>query len=115
MNRDGRAMLIKKDETEGMYGFGAVAHDGIAAKKSRNTHVLTAFAVGLCTAVLAVVAAVSPVGHATASPLPGQSIAAPDTFGVAAIAAFGIATFAGAVMLLMPVLMSRKQNRRNRR
>jgi hypothetical protein len=108
-------MLIKKDDIEGLYGFGAVPRDGNAAMKRNNTHVLSLFAVALCAAVLTVVVAVLLVGQATASPLLNQTVDVPQTLGVAAIAAFGLATFACAVMLLMPVLISRKFHRGNRR
>jgi len=108
-------MLIKTEETDGLYGFGAVAGDGHTAQKRRNTHVLWFFAVALSTAVLAVMNAVLPVGQATAGPLPDQVVNAPHTLGVAAIAAFGLAAFACAVMLLVPALLSRTSRRRNRR
>lgn len=108
-------MLIKTEETDGLYGFGAVAGDGNTAQERRNTHVLWFVAVALSTAVLAVMIAVLPVGHATAGPLPDQVVNAPHTLGVAAIAAFGLAAFACAVMLLVPALLSRASHRRNRR
>ena len=107
-------MLIIHEETDGLYGFGAVARSGNAAQKRRNTHVLSFFAVALGTAVLTVMVAVLPVGQATASPLLSQTVGASHTLGVAAIAAFGLATFAAAIMLLMPALISRKIRGRNR-
>ncbi len=107
-------MLINNDETDGLYGFGAVASSGNTAQKRRNTHVLSFFAVALGTAVLTVMVAVLPAGQATASPLLNQTVGASHTLGIAAIAVFGLATFAAAVMLLMPVLISRKFRRRSR-
>jgi hypothetical protein len=106
--------LIKYNETDSLYGFGAVARDGNSAQIRRNTHMLSFFAVALSTAVLTVMVAVLPIGQATASPLPNQAVNAPHTLGVVAIAAFGLATFACAIMLLVPILMSRKSRRRNR-
>ncbi|MEO9873325.1 MAG: hypothetical protein ABJM26_08550 [Anderseniella sp.] len=108
-------MLIKSSETDGLYGFGAAARDGNSAHNRRNTHMLSFFAVALSTAVLTVMVAVLPIGQATASPLPNQAGSAPHTLGVAAIAAFGLATFACAIMLLVPVLLSRRSRRRSRR
>lgn len=115
MNRDARIMMIKNDETDGLYGFGAAARTGVCAQKRRNTHMLSFFVVALSTAVLAVLAAVLPMGAATASPLLTQAGNAPHTLGVAAIAAFCLSTIVCAVMLIVPVLASRRSRRRFRR
>ena len=114
MNRDVRTMLIKKTETDSLYGFGAVACDGKSAQKRKNTHMLTFFAAALSTAVFAVMVAVLPIDPATAGPLLNQAGAAPNTLGVAAIAAFAFSTIVCAVMLVVPVVASRKSRRRSR-
>ncbi len=107
-------MLIKKTETDSLYGFGAVARDGNSAQKRRNTHILSFFAAALSTAVLAVMVAVLPIGRATASPLLSQAVNAQHTLGAAAIATFAVSTIVCAVMLVAPVLASRKSRRRSR-
>lgn len=105
-------MLIKKTETDSLYGFGAVACAGNSAQKRRNTHMLSFFAAALSTAVLAVMVAILPIDPATASPLLNQAGTAPHSLGVAAIAAFAFSTIVCAVMLVVPVLASRKSRRR---
>lgn len=106
-------MLIKKNETDSLYGFGAAASDGNSAQNRRNTHMLSFFAAALSTAVLAVMVAITPIGPATASPLLLQAGIAPDTLGVAAIAAFCFSTILCGFMLVAPVLASRKSRRRS--
>ncbi|MEO1158857.1 MAG: hypothetical protein AAFW74_00175 [Pseudomonadota bacterium] len=108
-------MLIKNDQTDGLYGFGAAARAGVGAQKRRNTHMLSFFVVALSTAVLAVMVAVLPIGAATASPLLTQAGNAPHTLGVAAIAAFCLSTIVCAIMLVVPILASRRSRRRARR
>ncbi len=115
MNRDARIMYIKKDETDGLYGFGSGARENKCTRKRRNTHVLSFFAAALCTAVLAVMVAVLPIiGPAVASPLLNQVENGPHDLGVAAIAAFSFSTIVCAAMLMIPVLASRKSRRKNR-
>ena len=62
----------------------------------------------------AVMMAIVPIGSATASPLLLRVGITPDTLGVAAISAFGFSTILCAVMLVAPVLASRKSRHRNR-
>ena len=115
MNRDARIMYIKKDETDGLYGFGSGARENKCTQKRRNTHMLSFFAVALCTAVLAVMVALFPViGPATASPLFNQAENGAHDLGIAAIAAFSFSTIVCAAMLMIPVLASRKSRRKNR-
>jgi hypothetical protein len=107
-------MLIKKIETDSLYGFGAVARDGNSAQKRRNTHVLSFFVAALSTAVLAVMVAVLPIDQATASPLLNQAVNAQHTLGVAAIVAVCLSTIVCAVMLVVPIVASRKSRSRSR-
>lgn len=115
MDRDVRTMLIKKHETDGMYGFGAVANETSTAQKRRNTHMLSLFVAALCTAVIAVVAALWPINAADASPLLAQVSHAPDNLGIAAIAVFLLSVALCALVLMAPVLATRKSRYRTRR
>ena len=97
-----------------MYGFGAAAREDNCAQKRRNTHILSFLAAALCTAVSAVMVAISPVDPATASPLLNQAESAPSTLGVAAIAAFALSTVVCALTLAVSVLASRKSSHQSR-
>ncbi len=108
-------MYTKKDQTDGLYGFGAGARETKCTQKRRNTHILSFFAVALCTAVLAVMVAVLPVnGPAMASPLLNPTDSAPHDLGVAAIAAFSFSTIVCAALLMIPIVASRKSRSRSR-
>lgn len=105
-------MLIKKDDTDGLYGFGAVSREANTAQLRRNTHMLSLFAAALSTAVIAVMIALLPISAAAASPLVNNIGTSANDIGVAAMAAFSLSTTVCAIMLVAPVLSSRKCRRR---
>ena len=105
-------MLIKNEETDGLYGFGAVSREANTAQLRRNTHMLSLFAAALSTAVIAVMIALLPISTAAASPFFDNIATSADNIGIAAMAAFLLSTTVCAIMLIAAVTRPRKCRRR---
>lgn len=105
-------MLIKNEETDGLYGFGAVSREANTAQLRRNTHMLSLFAATLSTAVFAVMIALLPINSAAASPFVDNVTASADNIGVAAMAAFLLSTTVCVIMLMAVVFRPRKSRQR---
>ena len=101
-------MFIKNDDTNGLYGFGAVSREANTAQLRRNTHMLSLFVAALSTAVVAVMFALLPISTAAASSFVSSTGTSVHTIGVAAMAAFSLSTTVCAIMLIAPTLNSRK-------
>jgi len=108
-------MFIKKDHTDGLYGFGAAAREANTAQIRRNTHTLSIFAAALSSAIIAVMFALLPINAATANPLVNIMGTSANNIGVVAMAAFSLSATVCAIMLLAPTLNARNCRRRNHR
>ena len=99
-------MLIKRDDIDRLYGFGAVSHEANTAQLRRNKHMLSLFAAALSTAVIIVMIALLPI-TATSSFFnnPGTSA---HTLGVAVTAVFLLSITVSAIMLAALGPSSRK-------
>lgn len=107
-------MFIKKDHTDGLYGFGAVAREANTAQIRRNRHTLSLFAAALSTSVIAVMFALLPLNTAVAHPYVSIIGTSADNVGVAAIAAFSLSTTVCAIMFLALLCNSRHSRCRHR-
>ena len=99
-------MLIKRDDVDGLYGFGAVSREANTAQLRRNTHMLSLFAAALSSAVITVMIALLPI--TATSPLFNNPGTSAHNLGVAVTAVFLLSITVSAIMLAAPVLSSRK-------